>query len=42
MIKNLENLDGLNTKNSEWLYIDYAKKAYVTSNWKDYAIQMMK
>ena len=41
-IKNLESLDRLNTKNSKWLHIDYAKKAYAASSQKDYAIQMTK
>jgi len=41
-IKNLGSLDGLNTENSEHLHIDYAKKAYAATSWKDYTIQMIK
>ncbi|KAI9566698.1 hypothetical protein HD554DRAFT_2040072 [Boletus coccyginus] len=33
-------LDGLNTKISEHLHIDFAKKVYATTNQKDYTIQM--
>ena len=39
-IKKLSSLDGLNTENLEHLHIDYAKKAYLASNRKDYTIQM--
>jgi len=34
------SLDGFNTENSEYLHIDYAKKAYAASNRRDYVIQM--
>ena len=36
------SLDGFNTENSEQLHIDYAKKAYATTNRRDYMIQMTK
>ncbi|KAI9569203.1 hypothetical protein HD554DRAFT_2204673 [Boletus coccyginus] len=39
-IRTLGSLDGLNTETSEHLHIDFAKKAYVTTNWKDYTVQM--
>ena len=41
-IRNLDTLDGLNIEHSKRLHIDYAKKAYVASSWKDYVIQMTK
>ncbi|KAI6101853.1 hypothetical protein F5141DRAFT_1065815 [Pisolithus sp. B1] len=39
-IRSLGSLDSLNTETSEWLHIDFAKKAYTASNWRDYSIQM--
>ena len=36
------SLDGFNTEKSEWLHIDYAKKAYAATNQKDYTVQMTK
>ncbi|EIW82029.1 hypothetical protein CONPUDRAFT_54531, partial [Coniophora puteana RWD-64-598 SS2] len=33
-------LDGLNTENTEWLHIDFAKKAWRGTNHKDYVFQM--
>ncbi|KAN0094971.1 hypothetical protein V8E55_003258 [Tylopilus felleus] len=36
------SLDRFNTENSEGLHIDYAKKAYATTNQRDYMIQMTK
>ncbi|KAI6127321.1 hypothetical protein F5141DRAFT_1186419 [Pisolithus sp. B1] len=40
MIRSLGSLDGLNTETSEWLHINFAKKAYTASNRRDYSIQM--
>ncbi|KIK17766.1 hypothetical protein PISMIDRAFT_110808, partial [Pisolithus microcarpus 441] len=40
MIRSLGSLDSLNTETSEWLHIDFAKKAYTASNQRDYSIQM--
>ncbi|KAI9570029.1 hypothetical protein HD554DRAFT_2204195 [Boletus coccyginus] len=39
-IRTLGSLDGLNTETSEHLHIDFAKKAYAMTNWKDYTVQM--
>ncbi|KAI9570728.1 hypothetical protein HD554DRAFT_2203745 [Boletus coccyginus] len=37
MIKNLRSLDRVNTESSECLHINYTKKAYTASSWKDYS-----
>ncbi|KIK25461.1 hypothetical protein PISMIDRAFT_31798, partial [Pisolithus microcarpus 441] len=39
-IKSLGSLDGLNTEALEQLHINFAKRAYSASNWRDYLIQM--
>ena len=39
-IKNLGSLDSFKSEHSEHLHIDYTKKAYTTSNCKNYTIQM--
>ncbi|KAI6096074.1 hypothetical protein EDD16DRAFT_1698395 [Pisolithus croceorrhizus] len=39
-IRSLGSLDSLNMETLEWLHINFAKKAYATSNWRDYFIQM--
>ncbi|KAI9570639.1 hypothetical protein HD554DRAFT_2203967 [Boletus coccyginus] len=35
-----DSLDGFNIENSEWLHIDYIKKAYAATNQRDYIIQI--
>jgi hypothetical protein len=41
MIRLLSSANGYNTESPEWLYIDFAKKAYRASNRKEYILQMI-